>query len=298
MPNCFGSSDVSAVSGSDFYEAVVMPKQSGDPLTLCLTQRQPHSKSNLLPQYDSDHQVPLAKGQASMPHTNPSSIWSIAETDKETPSGQAPSNRFNVAAQFLNHGSRSSNIGSTSSCERQVISTSLGEIPGCKPPIPPSNGGSLSGSKLSCGSLNSGNSSLPVSGNTPNSTPNRVGPGNYENHATTNPAYMMGPVGSSSMFLPTPHGYFPSPTPPYEFYDRYFKDGLPHPHNPHLQMPPPPIPCTPGLVPNFRYPPPLRPQTWMCSGKVPLDPTDDRRKVSCGGFVREFQDDGCSLLFI
>ncbi|KAM3188184.1 hypothetical protein ACTXT7_000848 [Hymenolepis weldensis] len=267
-----GSSDASAFNGSDLYEAVVMPKQSGDPLTLCLTQRQPHPSAHLLPQFDLDPQVSHAKGHTSMPPTNPSSIWSIAETDKEPSSSQASSSRFNVATQFLNHGSRSSNIGSTSSCERQESSTSLGEIPGCKPPIPPSNGGSLNGS------LNSGNSSLPASGNTPNSTPNRVGPGIYENHATTNPAYMMGPVCSSSMFLPTPHGFFQSPTPPYEFYDRYFKNGPPHPHNPHLHLPPPPIPATPGLVPNFRYPPPLRPQTWMCSGKVPPDSTVERTK--------------------
>ncbi|VUZ41720.1 unnamed protein product, partial [Hymenolepis diminuta] len=151
------SSDVSAFNGSDLYEAVVMPKQSGDPLTLCLTQRQPHPNAHLLPQYDLDPQVSQAKGHTSMPPTNPSSIWSIAETDKEPSSSQASSSRFNVAAQFLNHGSRSSNIGSTSSCERQESNTSLGEIPGCKPPIPPSNGGSLNGSKLSCGSLNSGN---------------------------------------------------------------------------------------------------------------------------------------------
>lgn len=176
-------------------------------------------------------------------------------------------------------------------------STSLGEIPGCKPPIPPSNGGSLNGSKLSCGSLNSGNSSLPASSNTPNSTPNRVGPGIYENHATTNPAYMMGPVCSSSMFLPTPHGFFQSPTPPYEFYDRYFKNGLPHPHNLHLHLPPPPIPGTPGLMPNFRYPPPVRPQTWMCSGKVPPDSTDERTKVSWD-FVRILRKNcGCCSCF-
>lgn len=114
-----GSSDVSAVGGSDFYEAVVMPKQSGDPLTLCLTQRQPHPSANLLPQYDLDPSVPHGKGHTSMPPTNPSSIWSIAETDKEPPSSQTSSNRFpNAAAQFLNHGSRSSHIGSTSSCDR------------------------------------------------------------------------------------------------------------------------------------------------------------------------------------
>lgn len=113
------SSDVSAFNGSDLYEAVVMPKQSGDPLTLCLTQRQPHPSAHLLPQFDLDPQVSHAKGHTSMPPTNPSSIWSIAETDKEPSSSQTSSSRFNVAAQFLNHGSRSSNIGSTSSCERQ-----------------------------------------------------------------------------------------------------------------------------------------------------------------------------------
>lgn len=92
-----------------------MPKQSGNSLTLSLTQRQPH----LLPQYDLDPSVPHVKGHVSMPPTNPSSIWSIAESDKEPESSQASSSRLKVATQFLNHNNQSSNIGSTGICERQ-----------------------------------------------------------------------------------------------------------------------------------------------------------------------------------
>ncbi|KAM7534319.1 hypothetical protein Aperf_G00000114483 [Anoplocephala perfoliata] len=268
-----GSSDASAISGSDFYDAVVMPKQSGDPLTLSLNQRQSH----LLPQYDLDPSVSHAKGHASMPPTNPSSIWSIAGTDKEPESSQASSNRINVTTQFLNHSNRSSNLGSTGICERQESSASLGEIPSGKAQIQSSNGGSLSGSKHSCGSLSSANSSVPISA--PNTTPNR-GLGAYAAHAN-NPAYMMSPTCSSNMFLP-PQAFLQPHTQPYEFYDRYFKNGFLHSPQlynsmqPQLRLPPPPIPSASGMVSNFRYPLPPRPQTWMYFGKP--DPADDRRK--------------------
>ena len=94
-----------------------MPKQPGNPLTLSLSHRQAPA-THLSAPFDLDTTVPQTKGHVSMPPTNPSSIWSIAETDKETPPAQPPS-RFNAATQFLHRGSRSSHVGSTSSCERQ-----------------------------------------------------------------------------------------------------------------------------------------------------------------------------------
>ena len=93
-----------------------MPKQPGNPLTLSLSHRHAPA-THLSAPFDLDTAVSQTKGHVSMPPTNPSSIWSIAETDKDTAPNQ-PSSRFNAATQFLHRGSRSSNVGSTSSCER------------------------------------------------------------------------------------------------------------------------------------------------------------------------------------
>ncbi|KAL5966284.1 E3 ubiquitin-protein ligase PDZRN3 [Taenia solium] len=258
-----GSSDASTFNGSDYYEAVVMPKQPPNPLTLSLSHRPPPA-THLSAPFDLDTAVPPTKGHASMPPTNPSSIWSIAETDKETTSVQAPA-RCNVATQLLHLGSRSSHVGSTSSCERRESSTSLGEVANTKPPIQPSTGDSLSGSKLSCvSSTPAAFSSVAATSTVPNATtshPQREMGVTYEGLAA-NPAYM-GP----SMFLP--HSFLHHH--PYEFYDGYFKNSF--------QPPPPPLPlllppapaAAAGMVPNLRYSAPPWPQAWMYSEKPEAD---------------------------
>ncbi|CDI97971.1 pdz domain containing protein [Echinococcus multilocularis] len=260
-----GPTDASAFSGSDYYEAVVMPKQPGNPLTLSLSHHQPPS-THLSAPFDLDTTVPQAKGHASMPPTNPSSIWSIAETDKDTALAQTPA-RFDVATPFLHRGSRSGLVGSTNSCERQESSTSLGEIVSTKPPIQPSTGGSLSGSKLSCvSSISATSSSAAAASTAPNapiSHPQRGMTTTYEGLAT-NPAYM-----SAGMFLP--HAFLHHHH-PYEFYDRNFKNGLQPPLSPPAPPPPlllPPAPTVAaGMMPNIRYSTPLWPQGWMYSGKL------------------------------
>ncbi|KAL5106704.1 E3 ubiquitin-protein ligase PDZRN3-B [Taenia crassiceps] len=256
-----GPSDALAFNESDYYEAVVMPKQPENPLTLSLSHRQAPA-THLSAPFDLDTTVPLTKGHASMPPTNPSSIWSIAETDKELASAQAPA-RFNVATQFLHRGSRSSHVGSTSSCERQESSTSLGEIPSTKPPIQPSSGGSLSSSKLSCApSTSTASSSVAAASTAPNTASHlHRGTGVTYESLAANPAYM-----SPSMFLP--HAFLHHH--PYEFYDRYFKNGLqpppPPPPPPPLLLPPASVAAA-GVMPNIRYSAPPWPQAWIYSGK-------------------------------
>ncbi|VDK38631.1 unnamed protein product [Taenia asiatica] len=254
-----GSSDASTFNGSDYYEAVVMPKQPAKPLTLSLSHRS-HPATHLSAPFDLDTAVPPTKGHASTPPTNPSSIWSIAETDKETTSVQAPA-QCNVTTQLLHRGGRSSHVGSTSSCERQESSTSLGEIASTKLPIQPSTGDSLSGSKHSCVSSTSAASpSVAAVSTAPNATasrPKREMSVTYEGLAA-NPAYV-GP----SMLLP--HSFLHHH--PYEFYDRYFKNSF--------QPPPPPLPLllppapavVAGMIPNLRYSAPPWPQARMYSEK-------------------------------
>lgn len=143
-------------------------------------------------------------------------------------------------------------------------STSLGEIVSTKPPIQPSTGGSLSGSKLSCVSSTSAASSSSVAAasaapNTTASHPQRGMGVTYEGLAA-NPAYM-----SPSMFLP--HAFLHHH--PYEFYDRYFRNGL-QPPQPPPPPPPlllPPAPAAAGMMPNIRCYPPPWPQAWMYSEK-------------------------------
>ncbi|VDD80384.1 unnamed protein product [Mesocestoides corti] len=295
-PSC----DSPAFNGG-YYEAVVNPKRPGNPLTLSLSHRQTPS-AHLPAPLDLDTSLPQTKCLVSIPATtsttNPSSIWSIAETDKELPVQQSV--RFSVGSpsQFMQQGSRSSHVGSTSSCERQgnsevgYLSTqftfnsshlhrlstksnaSLNDVNVSKPPIQPSvqhqqsqsAGGSLSGSKLSCVSScsNTSNSRLtrsPVSSTAEHYCPVRGGSGPQEyafDCLANNPAYMNPIHGAPGMFFP------PSFIHPYEFYDRYFKNGLPPP------------PST-GMLPCFRYPSP-QPQTWMYSRKSEND--EDKCKAS------------------
>uniref|UniRef100_A0A5K3EQA7 PDZ domain-containing protein n=1 Tax=Mesocestoides corti TaxID=53468 RepID=A0A5K3EQA7_MESCO len=264
-PSC----DSPAFNGG-YYEAVVNPKRPGNPLTLSLSHRQTPS-AHLPAPLDLDTSLPQTKCLVSIPATtsttNPSSIWSIAETDKELPVQQSV--RFSVGSpsQFMQQGSRSSHVGSTSSCERQESNASLNDVNVSKPPIQPSvqhqqsqsAGGSLSGSKLSCVSScsNTSNSRLtrsPVSSTAEHYCPVRGGSGPQEyafDCLANNPAYMNPIHGAPGMFFP------PSFIHPYEFYDRYFKNGLPPP------------PST-GMLPCFRYPSP-QPQTWMYSRKSEND---------------------------
>uniref|UniRef100_A0A0R3WLC4 Nuclear transcription factor Y subunit n=1 Tax=Hydatigena taeniaeformis TaxID=6205 RepID=A0A0R3WLC4_HYDTA len=124
----------------------------------------------------------------------------------------------------------------------------------------------LSGSKLSCVSSTSvASSSVAAAPNTPNTSASHVQRGmgvSYEGLAA-NPAYI-----NPSSFLP--HAFLHHH--PYEFYDRYFKNGLQPPPPPPLPPPPPfLLPPSPALaarmMPNIRYSAPPCSQAWMYSGK-------------------------------